>query len=95
MQATQLDKKVARPAPAAPMFSPHGRINMGSRIIFNRHPLMVPILAWSDAPSDLTRYAITTFKIAGAAPKDTVHFKYSAVACAVFASAPKSVSSGW
>ena len=57
---------------------------------------MVPILAWSDAPSDLTRYAITTFRIAGAAPKDTVHLLYvSAVAGAVFASAPKSVSSGW
>ena len=45
MQATQLDKNVASPAPAAPMPSPHGIMKMGSSKMFSRHPLMVPTLA--------------------------------------------------
>ena len=50
-----MDKKVARPAPAAPMLSPQGMIKIGSSTILRRHPLMVPILAWRDAPSERTR----------------------------------------
>lgn len=71
-QATQLDKKVAHPAPAAPIPSPHGIMKIGSRIIFRKQPLIVPMLACRAAPSERTRYAITTFKIAGAAPRKTV-----------------------
>ena len=92
--AAQLERNVASPAPAAPMPKPHGRMNSGSRIIFKRHPLIVPTLACKDAPSALTRYAMTTFRIAGVAPKVTVHFKYPAVDAAVCASAPKRPSSG-
>ena len=71
-QATQLDKKVAHPAPAAPIPSPHGIMKIGSRIIFRKQPLIVPMLACRADPSERTRYAITTFKIAGAAPRKTV-----------------------
>ncbi len=35
---------------------------------------MVPMLACSAEPSARTRYAITTFKMEGAAPHSTVHF---------------------
>ena len=79
MQATQLEIKVAKPAPAAPILNPQGKTKIGSRIIFRAQPLIVPMLAWSEEPSDRTIYAITTFKIAGAAPKFTVHFMYCPV----------------
>ena len=65
-------KNVARPAPAAPMFKPQGRMKMGSRIIFSTQPLMVPMLAWTEAPSLRTIWPWTTFKIAGMAPQVTV-----------------------
>ena len=54
-QAAQLERKVARPAPSAPMFSPQGRINTGSRTMFKKQPLMVPMLACMAAPSARTR----------------------------------------
>ena len=50
-----MDRKVARPAPAAPMWKPQGRMKMGSRMMLSRQPLMVPMLAWREAPSDRTR----------------------------------------
>ncbi len=50
-----MDKKVASPDPAAPMPSPQGMINIGSSTMFSRHPLMVPMLAWKEAPSERTR----------------------------------------
>ena len=53
-QAAQLERKVASPAPAAPMFSPWGRMKMGSSTIFSRQPLMVPTLAWRVLPSERT-----------------------------------------
>ena len=53
-QATQLDRKVASPAPSAPMPSPQGRIKTGSSTMFSRQPLMVPMLACSAAPSART-----------------------------------------
>ena len=92
--AAQLDKKVARPAPAAPICSPQGRIKIGSRRMFRRHPLIVPMLACKEEPSALTRYARTTFRMAGTAPQVTVHFKYSPVAAAVPASAPSTSKRG-
>ena len=49
-----MERNVASPAPAAPILSPHGRMKMGSRMIFNRQPLMVPTLAWREAPSERT-----------------------------------------
>ena len=54
-QATQLEMQVARPAPVAPMWKPQGRIKMGSRMMLSRHPLMVPMLAWREAPSERTK----------------------------------------
>ena len=54
-QATTLERKVANPAPAAPMSNPQGRIKMGSRMMFKRHPLMVPMLACKADPSARTR----------------------------------------
>ena len=68
-----MPRKVASPAPAAPISRPQGRMKIGSRIMFRTHPLMVPILAWKVAPSDRTMYAMTTFRIAGTAPQQTVH----------------------
>ncbi len=50
-----MDKNVASPAPDAPRFSPQGRMKNGSRIIFSRQPLMVPMLAWREKPSERTR----------------------------------------
>ena len=50
-QAMQLERKVARPAPAAPMLRPQGRIKMGSSTMFRMHPLMVPMLACRGLPS--------------------------------------------
>ena len=50
-----MDRKVAHPAPAAPMSSPQGRMNRGSSTMFSRQPLMVPTLAWRVAPSARTR----------------------------------------
>ena len=73
MHATQFDRKVASPAPAAPMSNPHGSMKIGSSTIFKRHPLMVPILAWNAEPSARTIFAMTTFSIAGTAPQVTVH----------------------
>ena len=40
--------------------------------MFSRHPLMVPTLACSVLPSARTMYAMTTLRIAGAAPQVTV-----------------------
>ena len=54
-QAKQFEIKVAQPAPAAPMSSPHGITSIGSSTILSRQPLIVPTLAWSEAPSALTR----------------------------------------
>ncbi len=36
---------------------------------------MVPMLACNAAPSERIIYAITTFKMAGVAPSDTVQFR--------------------
>ena len=55
MQAAQLERKVAHPAPSAPISSPHGSMKIGSRIIFRKQPLMVPMLACIAAPSERTR----------------------------------------
>ena len=44
-QATQLERKVASPAPSAPMPRPQGMMKKGSRMIFRMQPLMVPTLA--------------------------------------------------
>ncbi len=63
-------------------------------MIFKKQPLIVPMLACSAAPSARTRYAITTLRIAGAAPKLTVHRRYSPVAFAVSSLAPSKTSSG-
>ena len=52
--AKQLDKNVASPAPAAPILKPQGKIKIGSRIMFRKHPLMVHMLAWRESPSDRT-----------------------------------------
>ena len=57
-QAAQLERNVARPAPAAPIFSPQGRMKMGSKSMFRKQPLMVPMLAWREAPSERTRYLL-------------------------------------
>lgn len=43
--AKQFEINVVSPAPAEPMLSPVGRMNIGSRTIFIRQPLIVPILA--------------------------------------------------
>ena len=51
--AAQLDRNVAKPAPAAPI--PKPRMQMGSRMMLSRQPLMVPMLAWSVAPSERNR----------------------------------------
>ena len=53
--ATQLERNVASPAPAAPRFNPHGIIKIGSNMIFNKQPLIVPTLAWRDDPSERTK----------------------------------------
>ena len=76
------------------MPNPHGRMKNGSRIIFRIHPLIVPMLACNDAPSALTIYPMTTFKIVGIAPHTTAQFMYTAVAAAVFASPPRSTTNG-
>ena len=55
---------------------------------------MVPMLAWRVLPSERTIYAITTFRMAGAAPQVTVHVKYSPVAPAVSGFVPSRASSG-
>lgn len=55
---------------------------------------MVPILAWREEPSDLTRKANTTLRMEGTAPQVTAHLIYSEVAAAFFADAPRSPSSG-
>ena len=44
-RTTDLDRKVAKPAPAAPIFRPQGRIKTGSSRIFRKQPLMVPMPA--------------------------------------------------
>ena len=74
MQATQLERKVASPAPAAPIFRPQGRMKMGSRIMLRKQPLMVPMLAWRELPSARTSWAMTTLRMAGAAPQVTVQY---------------------
>ncbi len=43
--------------------------------MFKRQPLIVPMLACKAAPSARTRYAITTLRMAGAAPQVTVQNK--------------------
>ncbi len=70
-----MERQVAIAAPAAPRFSPHGKIKMGSSAMLSRQPLMVPMLACNAAPSERIIYAITTFKMAGVAPSDTVQFR--------------------
>ena len=54
-QAIQLDINVAIPAPATPIFKYCGNTKNGSNIIFKKHPLIVPILACSEAPSERTK----------------------------------------
>ena len=54
-QATQLDRKVAKPAPAAPIPKPQGMMKTGSSTMFSRQPLMVPMLACMVEPSARTR----------------------------------------
>ena len=44
-RAHTLEMQVARPAPAAPISKPQGRMKMGSSTMLRRHPLMVPMLA--------------------------------------------------
>ena len=56
---------------------------------------MVPMLACIAEPSDRTRYAMTTLRMAGTAPQLTVQNIYSRVACMVVSSAPSSTSSGF
>ena len=93
-QATQLEIKVARPAPAAPMFSPQGRMKIGSSTMLRIQPDMVPMLAWTADPSLRTSCPCTTFRMVGAAPQVTTQYIYSMVACRVEASAPSRPSSG-
>ena len=83
-----MERKVASPAPAAPIPNPQGRIKIGSRIIFIMQPLIVPILACTAAPSDRSRYASTTFSMVGIAPQIMAHCIYAAVAPIVSALAP-------
>ncbi len=52
-------------------------------------PLMVPTLAWSEAPSARTKFASTTLRIAGTAPQTVVHQSYCQVAAAVSAVVPR------
>ncbi len=68
---------VAMAAPATPMagMPNHPKIKMGSSAMLSRQPLMVPMLACNAAPSERIIYAITTFKMAGVAPSDTVQFR--------------------
>ena len=94
-QATQLERKAASPAPPAPISKPQGRMKTGSSTMLSRHPLMVPMLACIAEPSDRTRYAMTTLRMAGTAPQLTVQNIYSRVACMVVSSAPSSTSSGF
>ena len=62
--------------------------------MFNRQPHMVPRLECSAAPSALTRFAMTTLSIDGAAPSVTVQKRYPPVASAVTSSAPSKRSIG-
>ena len=43
-----------QPAPAAPILRPQGMMKIGSKAMFSRQPLMAPMLAWRDAPSERT-----------------------------------------
>ena len=56
---------------------------------------MVPMLAWTEFPSERTKKANTTFKIDGTAPNETAHFIYPAVAAAFCSPAPSSARSGF
>ena len=67
---------------------------MGSRMMFRMQPDMVPMLAWRAEPSLRVIWACTTFRMAGMAPKDTVHSIYCPVAVMVVSSAPRTYIRG-
>ena len=77
-----------------PQYSnPQGSTKTGSSTIFSRQPLMV-YTGMEGRSLARTRYAITTFRMAGVAPHRTVHFRYAAVAPEVSLLTPRRFSNG-